>query len=434
MKPMIRILYTFTFSLLLFGLQGCDDLFKAGSGKSPSESMEAVLDDSAVEHAQKHADPNYVCPMHPQIVRGEPGSCPICGMDLVQVEASGGGEGAPSVTVNAGLAFNLGLKTTQAERGTLWKFIETVGRIGYDEDHVGHVHPYAKGWVKKLHVHSVGEPVKKGQVLLEYYAPEILAAQEEYLVALGGAGSLRRAAKQRLLLLGVPKAVIDTLRKTRQPQSVTPILAPQDGVVTSLGLREGMYVNPGMELFTVADLASVWMLVDVFEHQLDWVSLGNPVDIRVGAIPGRVWSGKVEFIYPELDARTRSLKVRLRFDNSDGVLKPNMFADVTLYGGPHRNALSVPLQAVIRSGDASRVVKKVGDDQYQPVEVVTGMANGGRVEILNGLEEGDEIVSSAQFMIDSESNLQASFQRFAADATSASSTAKAAPDDSAKGE
>ncbi len=379
-----------------------------------SEPLAEVMDDTALEHAEKHADPNYVCPMHPQIVRGEPGSCPICGMDLVAVEVDAS-EGDPSVQVSAALAFNLGLKTAPVERGTLWKFVQTVGRIAYDENRVEHVHPRAPGWVEKLHVHSVGESVSKGQVLLDYYSPEILAAQEEYLIALSGPGSLRRAARQRLQLLGVPESVIAEVKRSRKALPTVPVLAPRDGVVTRLGLREGMYIKPELELFTIADLSRVWMLVDVFEHQLDWVKPGNPVDIEVGAIPGRVWSGKVDFIYPELDARTRSLKVRLAFANDDGVLKPNMFADVKLYGGPKRGVLVVPQQAVIPSGEASRVVKKVGDGEYQPVTVVTGMVNAGQVEILSGLEEGDEVVSSGQFMIDSESNLQASIQRFSAE-------------------
>lgn len=384
--------------------------------QEPSESFDQAADDTALEHAIKHADPTYVCPMHPQIVRGEAGSCPICGMDLVEQEAGDSGEEAPPVTVGAGLAFNLGLKTTAVSRGTLWKYIETVGRVGYNEDRLWHVHPRSSGWVENLYVKSAADVVTKGQVLLDYYSPEILAAQEAFLLTLDGHRRLQQRSRERLQLLGVPEDVVRSIAKNRKTVRAIPVRAVANGTVSALNLREGMYIKPDLDLLTLADLSTVWMLVDVFEHQLDWVKVGNPVEMTVGAVPGRVWKGEVEFLYPELDPKTRSLKLRLRFENADGVLKPNMFADVAIFAGPKRDILTLPQQAVIASGHGSRVVKKLEDERYQPVEVVTGMASKGRVEILSGLSEGDVVVTSAQFLIDSESNLKASISRFSADA------------------
>lgn len=385
------------------------------SCQKPSETMAEAQDDTATEHALKHADPNYICPMHPQIVRGEPGSCPICGMDLVPVRSDGGngtGDGDfPAVTVSAAVTQNLGLRTVKVQHDTLWKYIKTVGRIEYNEDKLQHVHTRAEGWVEKLQVRSVGSWVKKDDVLLEYYSPEILATQEEYLVALKTRSGLEKIAADRLRLLGVPESIIKTIRKTRKSQRTVPLLSPGDGVVTSMGLREGMFVKPAIELFTLGELNEVWVQVDVFEDQLDWVQVGRPSEIRVEALPGRKWEGEIEYIYPELDAKTRTLKVRLRFPNPKGELKPNMFADVVIFGGPKRDVLSIPREALILADETARVVRKVGEGKFQPVVVVPGLRSGEKVEVLSGLEAGDEIVVSGQFMIDSESNLQASFRR-----------------------
>ena len=439
----MKILLTSFFLLLLIGCQ-----------QKPTETLEMASDDTAVEHAQKHADPNYVCPMHPQIVRGEPGNCPICGMDLVKRDppkekkilywvapmdanyrrdepgkspmgmdlvpvyddgSSGAEEGDfPVITVDAAVRQNLGLRTVKVQRETLWKYIKTVGRIEYDEDKLQHVHPRAEGWVEKLMVRSVGSWVKKDDVLLEYYSPEILAAEEEYLVALKIRNGLAKIAADRLRLLGVPESTIKAIRKSRKVQRAVPLLAPDDGVVTKMGLREGMFIKPAMELFTLGELNEIWVQVDVFEDQIDWVEIGRPAEIRIEALPGRKWEGEIEYIYPELDAKTRTLKVRLRFANPKGELKPNMFADVIIFGGPKKDVLSIPREAIIPANETARVVKKVEEGKFQPVVIVPGLRSGDRVEVLSGLEVGDEIVVSGQFMIDSESNLQASFRRMGA--------------------
>jgi Cu(I)/Ag(I) efflux system membrane fusion protein len=178
-------------------------------------------------------------------------------------------------------------------------------------------------------------------------------------------------------------------------------------------MREGMFVKPDMEIVTIADLERVWVLVDVYEHQIDWLAEGQSAEIRVPAYPGRVWEGQVEYIYPELDPKSRTLRVRLAFDNPDGLLKANMFADVAIYGGPKRDVLAIPAEAVIETGRRSSVVLALGGGRFQPVDVVTGMRGNGMVEILSGLKAGEQVVISGQFLIDSESSLQASFLRMA---------------------
>lgn len=385
------------------------------SAAPASEPLASAADDTALEHARKHLDRKYVCPMHPQIVRDEPGNCPICGMNLVEKLIDSGAGKRPAVTISGELVQSMGVRTARVERGTLWKYVRTVGTVAYDETHLAHVHPRAEGWIERLEVRAEGEAVKKGEILAHLYAPQILSAQVDFLIALNPQDTPSRAkadkARNLLRLLAVPEDVIREIERTRQTTNTVPVAAPSDGVVTQLMAREGMFVAPATEMFTIADLGRVWVMVDVFEHQLAWLRPGLDAEIRVPAYPGRVWEGKVDYLYPDLDPKTRTLRVRLVFPNPEGLLKPNMFADVTVYGGPNRGVLKIPREALIVTGERESVIKAMGEGTFQPVDVVTGMMRGGEVEILSGLDEGDEVVVSGQFLIDSESSLQASFLR-----------------------
>ena len=386
-------------------LDGCTE-----QPAEPSESMAEASNDSALEHAAKHLDPKYVCPMHPQIVRDGEGNCPICGMDLVPKMIDPDQGKHPKVKISNAVVQSMGVRTDYARHDTLWKYIRTVGRVEYDETRVAHLHPRADGWMEKLNLRAEGEPVKKGQLLGSLYSPEILSAQVDFLIAIDQKRRVDKA-RNRLRLLGVNEATISRIQKRRKSQNTVPLIAPASGVVTKLAAQQGMYVKPDMEIFTIADLAKIWVMVDVFEHQIDWLSEGLVAEISVPAYPGRSWEGKVEYIYPELDPKSRTLRVRLAFDNPEGLLKANMFADVVIYGGPKRNALVIPAEALIETGERTSVVTALGDGRFQPVDVVVGMRRGGRVEILSGLNEGDQVVTSGQFLIDSESSLQASFSR-----------------------
>ena len=310
---------------------------------------------------------------------------------------------------------SMGLRTDTAKKDTLWKYIKTVGRIEYDETLLTHIHPRAAGWMERLTVRAEGDPVTKGQHLGDFYAPDILAAQVDYLVAIknkNNKSSIKAdKARNQLSLLGVPDNTIQSISEAGEPRNSIPVYASQNGIITMLGAREGMYVAPRDELFTIADDSRMWVLIDVYEHQLDWVKAGLDAEISVPAYPGRVWQGKVEYLYPELDQKSRTLRVRLAFANPDGALRPNMFADAVIYGGPRRDILTIPEQALIITGEREAVIKVVDEGKFQPVNVVTGMKQGGKAEILSGLNEGDEIVTSGQFLIDSESSLRASFSR-----------------------
>jgi Cu(I)/Ag(I) efflux system membrane fusion protein len=400
-------------------LAGCDAAQPPtpADGKAESERLAGASGESAMEHALKHLDPKYVCPMHPRIVRDEPGSCPICGMDLVQKMMDPMVGKHPEVALRPAVMQNMGVRIGTAERGTLWKYIRTVGRVDFDETRLAHIHPRAEGWIEYLRVRAEGERVTKDQDLAEIYSPAMLSAQVDFLQALEpqprGVSQVKADKSRNLLrLLDIPEDVIREIEQQREPRNRLPIRAPIDGIVIGLTARQGMYVTPETEMFTIADLSRVWVMVDVFEAQIDWLATGLTAEIRVPARPGKVWEGRVDYLYPELDPKTRTLRVRLVFDNPDLALKPNMFADVVIYGGPKREVLKIPAEAMIVTGERATVVKVLGEGRFQPVDVVAGMERSGEVEILSGLEEGDRIVLSGQFLIDSESSLQASFMRF----------------------
>jgi len=411
LQPLRSMHLLLTGALLL--LTACD------RPAEPTETLAEAADDTPLEHAVKHLDPKYVCPMHPQIVRDEEGSCPICGMDLVVKMIDPDQGKRPGVKVSSAVVQSMGIRTAEVQRDTLWKYIRTVGRVEFDETRLAHVHPRAAGWMETLALRAEGDPVERGQLLGELYSPDILAAQVDFLIALdrigdradSRAGDRIEKARNRLRLLGVPEDTITRIQKRRKTQNRTPLRAPADGVVSRLGAREGMYVTPELEVFTIADLSGMWVMVDVFEHQIDWLAEGLSAEISVPAYPGRTWEGRVEYIYPELDAASRTLRVRLAFDNPEGLLKSKMFADVVIYGGPRHDALVIPREALIETGERSSVVTVAGEGHFQPVDVVVGMRRGDRVEILSGLKEGDRVVTSGQFLIDSESSLQASFNR-----------------------
>jgi len=235
---------------------------------------------------------------------------------------------------------------------------------------------------------------------------------EEYLIAMRMNDEQRmKASTLRLKALGVSQSQIKRLTKTRKADQYVQVYAPQNGVVTALKVREGMYVTPATEVMSLADLSSIWLLVEVFERQANWVKSGQTAEVRLPSVPDGVWEGKVDYIYPELDSVTRTLRVRLRFDNPDQMLKPNMYAHVSILGGQKEDVLRVPREALIRDSASERVILALGEGRFQPREVEVGIESGDWVEVRSGLSEGDTVVVSAQFLIDSEASLKASLQR-----------------------
>lgn len=351
----------------------------------------------------------WVAPMDATYRRDEAGKSPM-GMDLVPVYDDGG-DGS-TVKISPAVENNMGVRTAMVIRDKLWRRIDTVGYVDFDENKISHLHLRTKGWIEKLYVKSEGERVKKGQLLFEVYAPELVNAQEEYLQALRSNNrGLTSASRERLIALGISDSQIKTLNKIRRVGQYVKVYAKQNGIIAKLNIREGMFVVPQKQVMSLADLSSVWLLAEVFETQADWVRVGQSAEVTLSYLPGREWEGKVEYIYPSLDPKTRTLKVRLRFDNKDESLKPNMFAKVAIYGGAKREVLIIPREALIRSGNDQRVIISLGEGRFQARDVTAGIESGEFIEIIVGVSEGDKVVTSGQFLIDSEASLKASIAR-----------------------
>jgi len=283
------------------------------------------------------ADPLYwQAPMDASYQRDEPGLSPM-GMPLVPVFAEsseGPVKGAGLVTISPQVENNLGVRTAEVTLKPLNITINTVGYVGFDEDRLIHIHPRVEGWLEQLYVKSEGESVTAGQPLYALYSPKLVAAQEEFVLALHrGNQRLIRSAEERLLNLQVSQAQINALKKSRKPTKTIVVYSPQTGVIANLGVREGMFVKPGTALMSVGALDEVWVTAEVFERQAGVLAAGNAVTMSLDYLPGRQWQGQVDYIYPILDNKTRTVRVRLRFANTDALLKPNMFAQVNIYSG-----------------------------------------------------------------------------------------------------
>ncbi|MBF8270867.1 MAG: rane fusion protein, partial [Gammaproteobacteria bacterium] len=354
-------------------------------------------------------------PMMPAYRSDKPGKSPM-GMDLVPVyaNAAAGGSGSDqsTVTISPAVVNNLGVRTAKVTTGNLWRKIETVGYVDLDETKISHVHVRTEGWIHDLKANVVGEPIAPGELLFMLYSPLLVNAQEEFLQVLAGKNQrLIDASAGRLDALGMTQRQIEQLRQRRQAEQYVGIYAPQSGIVYQLNVRHGMYVRPEDEVMALAELDTVWLLAEVFERQAAWVKIGQTAEARLPSMPGEVWSGSVEYIYPDLDPVTRTLRVRLKFANPDAALKPNMYAHVTLHGDAKPDALTIPREALIREAKEQRVILALGDGRFQARTVVAGMESGDQIEILSGLQAGDEVVVSAQFLLDSEASFKASMRR-----------------------
>jgi membrane fusion protein, copper/silver efflux system len=353
----------------------------------------------------------WVAPMDANYRRDEPGKSPM-GMDLVPVYADDGNTDDGVVKISSSVENNLGVRVSPVHKGTLSRNINTVGYVNFDEEKIFHVHSRVEGWVERLQVKSVGQTVKKGQKLFELYSPDLVNAQEEFLTALKSKNNtLINASQSRLGFLGVGDSQINNLKKTRKVQERIDIYSKYDGFINELNIREGMFIKPATDVLSIGQIDTVWVIAEVFEQQSGWINIGQKVDMEVGALPGKSWQGTVDYIYPVLDSKTRTLQVRVRFDNSDEQLKPNMYAKLNIHAQTEQETLFIPREALIRSGTMDRVVKSLGGGEYLSVAVKTGIESGSAVEILKGLKADEKIVTSAQFLIDSESSLTASFER-----------------------
>ncbi|MFL5400422.1 MAG: efflux RND transporter periplasmic adaptor subunit [Myxococcales bacterium] len=371
-------------------------------------------------NASQHS-PLYRCPMHPEYTSDKPGECPICGMKLVPIESAGapkretGVPGLAGVVIDAQRQQLIGLRTAEVTKGPISGDWRTVGRVAVDETRVRKVNVKVDGFVEKLFVDFVGKPVRRGQPLFELYSPDLLAVQNDYALAvttraqLGGGPTgddLVAAARRRLELWDVPRSEIAHLDHGGAPLREMTLVSPISGVVTAKTVVQGSRVVAGDTPFEITDLSQVWVLADAHESDLPRVRVGTPVSLTMEAVPNRVFTGKVKFIDPVLDAKTRTAKVRLAFKNARGELRPEMFGDVVFHTRPH-DGLRVPADSILDSGDRKVVFVSLGDGRFEPREVEAGEAESDTVEVLSGVQAGERVVVRASFLVDSESRLKA---------------------------
>ena len=376
-----------------------------------------TMDETVVNNGSQAAQKKplyWVAPMDPNYRREKPGKSPM-GMDLIPVYEKDGDSTMRSpgtIFISPDVVNNLGVRTSLAQRRPLRTKITTVGYVQYDEDQLVHVHPRVEGWIEKLHVKAAGDPVEKGQALYELYSPQLVNAQEELVLATNRNNSrLITAAEERLKALQIDETLIEALKRGGSVEQRLIFYAPQTGVVDNLNIREGFFVKPGTTLMSVGTLDKVWVEAEVFERQAVLVEVGLPVTMTLDYLPGQRWLGKVNYVYPALDPKTRTVRVRLRFANPEGLLKPNMFAQIAIHATAGDDVLVIPKEAVIRTGEQDRVVVALGEGRFKSVTVELGRLNEKFAEIRHGLKEGEPVVTSAQFLLDSESSKTSDFRR-----------------------
>ncbi|MDW7772602.1 MAG: efflux RND transporter periplasmic adaptor subunit [Desulfobulbaceae bacterium] len=410
----------------------------------------------------------YTCGMHPFIIQDEPGLCPICGMKLTPMKTGTGtaagepaerkikhwvspmdptyirdepgqdymghdlvpvyeGGAAPGqIVIDPTTIQNMGVRTAPVERRDLDRTIRTVGLVTYEEPTRYSINSKIEGWIERLHINQVGQRVEKGQPLMEIYSPELVAAQQEYLLALehserltgnsfpeiaAGAGRMLNSARTRLKYWDISEKQIKELEQNREVKKNLTLYSPYSGVVTEKPAVEGMRIMSGMELMRISDLSRVWVNADIYEFELPWVKTGLKAEVELPSARQRL-EGKITFIYPYLQGETRTVKARIEFPNPGLELKPGMFANVSIAAEPVKDALAVPENAVLRSGTQQKVFVALGEGRFEPRVVTTGVSDDeGFIQLLSGVRMGERVVTSAQFLFDSESRLQEAIQK-----------------------
>lgn len=345
------------------------------------------------------------------------------GMDYVPVYTDGASAGgvAGTVVIDPVVVQNIGVRTAKVVRSSLSRSIRAVGRIDFNEESMARLHPKVEGWIEDMLVDRTGDVVSAGDPLLGIYSPQLVSTQQEYLLALNNLAALEKSAfdeirrgaqdliassRERLRLLDVPEHQIRELEESREVTDIVHIHTPVSGTVINIGARQGQYVTPLTELYMVVDLSQVWVYANVYEYELPWVKAGDEVEMTLASVPGRTFIGSLDYIYPYAEANTRTTQVRMVFENPDLLLRPDMFADVLIRSDRQDDVIIIPSEAVIRSGVGTQVFVVSGPGKFEPRLVDLGIESSGRVIVLQGLEVDEEVVTSAQFLLDSESNLR----------------------------
>jgi len=352
----------------------------------------------------------WTCGMHPDVIEHEPGPCPICGMALVPIHEDASAQGGGIIKIDPVVVQNMGVRIETVKRQTLFRHLRTVGEVATAEDLVSVVNPRFSGWVERVHVGTTGELIEQGEPLFDIYSPDLVAAQDEYLLALrtqGRKAGLTKSARRKLDLFGLAPADIEAIERGGRSKRAVSIRAPRSGYVLHKNIVEGARIPAGQDVYTIGDLSSVWVQAEIYEHDAPWVAEGQSARMELSYQRGVRVEGSVAYVYPTLNATSRTLTVRLEFPNPELRFKPGMFATVYIEFRRIDDAIVVPTEAVLHSGTREIVFVSVGEGRFEAREITTGLVGDRRkTQVLTGLEPGEQVVTSGQFLIDSESQLQ----------------------------
>ena len=372
-------------------------LGKFYSGKNPTSSSQAKSDEKTVLY--------WVAPMNPKFRSDQPGKSPM-GMDLVPVYAEPDQTGA--IQISAAIENNIGIRTAKVGLQVVDKTIHAVGYVKPNDEATESVNSYSDGWIRDLQIKTSGEKVTAHQLLFKLYSPDIISAEEEYRLAMKyHNAALEKAGKKKLITLGVSLEEIEQLKTATAVHEQVSVYAPITGYVTALSIKEGQHITPNLSLMTIADLSQVWIIAEVYEKEAANLQLKQTVNARFPSLPGKVFKGQVDYIYPQLNAKSRTVKIRIVLENTNLQFKPDMYANITIDNTHSSKVLAVPKEALVRLGSTDRIILSLGKGRFRSVLVQTGMENGQWIQVTQGLKEGDIIVTSSQFLLDSESNLKA---------------------------
>lgn len=409
------------------------------------------LHDHANNASQEEA--LYTCSMHPSVIKNEPGACPLCGMDLVPVKSDGGAGSAPTenkiaywqapmnpseiydkpgksamgmdlvpvyehalaggvqITVDPTTIQNMGIRTAEAKKEQLSHTIRTYGHITYDETRVYQINLRYSGWIEEIHVDYTGKEVRKGEPLFTVYSPELITAQEEYLEALKGKDrfgkKLTESALRRLENYKISQQEIKQIAKTRKVKNSLTIRSPYTGFVVAKNISKGSFFKSGTTVYQLADISTVWVEAHIYEYEIPLVAPGMAAEMSLAYFPEKTYSGKVSYIYPYLEKKARDVVIRIEFENIDRLLKPDMYADVRISTLENKTGITIPAESVLRSGDTNIVFISESNGRFIPRNVIPGiLLDNEKVQILSGIAPGERVVTSGQFMLDSESKLK----------------------------
>ncbi len=385
------------------------------SSHGPAHAADAPNSSSPAD--SKKGNLKWTCPMHPHYIADEAGVCPICGMDLVKLEtggdsnASSAGQERTAIVVAPETLQTMGVRIAKAEQTSFGRIIRSFGLVAENERMQTEMSARTEAWIEDLRIRAVGDQVKEGDLLFTMYAPEFIVSQRDYLDALKGANRTRISSiKTRLKAFGMQERAIGELEERGKEMEFVPFYADRTGTVAMIELRPGSYVKRGTMLTRIQDYSQVWLMVSVSEKDLTFIEPGTPARVTFPNIPGRTVVARVEYVYPTVDAKTRTGQVRLVLDNKDGQLRPGAYADVAFEVGSQQR-LAVPSEAILKSGAGRYVVASLGGGRFEPRAVKTGLISGRWTEVSGEIKSGDEIVVSGQFLIDSESALRESFRK-----------------------